>query len=490
VDAAGRTRAYVNQRPVAREALAELAGQLLEIHGQNDHQRLLDPSEQLRLLDEYGKLTEPLRAYRTARASWRECHARVVRIEGRAQERKRRLDSARGELAELRDLAPSSDEIQELLSERELLRHAAGLRGVLERAAGELAESDGALLERAAATLRELGEWNRRVSRLGRPVEALQTAVDGLADSARELRSLAESTEADPERLERIEARLAELERLARKHACGMEGLASLAENLRAEVAELEDEEHDSAGLLGRQSKLRADLLQSAAALRAARLALRSELVRAVQAVLAELGLDRARFDVRWFGRESRGEPAAGPGATLAPLELAAADHDDEALFGERGCERVEFLVSTNPGQPLLPLRQVASGGEMARIMLALRSVMAVGVSERTLVFDEIDANVGGRLGPVVARRLQALGKRHQVLCVTHLPAIAAAAERHMRVSKSSTAQRTQAQVDLLSGRARVSEIADMIAGGGDQATAQAEARRLMELAGRGEQAR
>jgi DNA repair protein RecN (Recombination protein N) len=462
----GKTRAYVDQRPVTRALLAELAPRLFEIHGQNDHQKLFEPAEQLRLLDAYGGLDGDVAAYREARVAWLELVDKARRLAAEQADRRDRLDLARFQRSEIEAAGLRPEEREELEPEREMLRHAENLKVGLANLVAELCENDDALVDRLRRAERFLSMWREQVGALAEPGEEVAQALVHLDEAARSLRSFVDRLEVDPERLDLIEGRLAEIERLERKYQLDPAELVERSRELAAEIERLEAEESSLAGLEGEITAARATLLEHGNALRRARKGLRAKLVRAVKKRLAELGLERADFDLR-LGQRGDDERHRS--------------HDaDRELFGERGMDRIEFLLAANPGEAMLRLRQCASGGEMARIMLALRSVLAERGQGRTLVFDEIDSGVGGRLGPVVGRRLQALGEHHQVLCVTHLPAIAAAASRHLAVRKTVAGGRTRAEVDELSGDARVEEVADMIAGGADQETARAEARRLL----------
>jgi DNA repair protein RecN (Recombination protein N) len=462
----GKTRAYVNQRPVTRALLAELAPRLFEIHGQNDHQRLFEPSEQLRLLDAYGGLDGEVATYRQARTAWLGLVEREQRLAAEQAVRRDRLDAARFQSSEIQAAGLRTGERGELEPEREMLRHAEHLKGGLSNLVEELSEREDALLDRLRRADRFLSLWREQVAALREPSEGLATALVHLEEAARALRSFTDRLEVDPERLDLVEGRLAELERLERKYQLDAAGLVARAGELAAEIERLEGLEASLEGLEDEIASARQTLLAAGRALRRARKALRPRLVRAVQQRLAELGLERAVFDLR-LGQRGDDEDHRSHAA-------------DRELFGDRGMDRIEFLLAANPGEPTARLRQCASGGEMARIRLALRSVLAERGPGRTLVFDEIDAGVGGRLGPTVGRHLQALGRQHQVLCVTHLPAIAAAASLHLAVRKSVAGGRTRAEVDELNGDARVEEVADMIAGGADQETARAEARRLL----------
>lgn len=473
----GKTRAYVNGRPVTRESLADLAPRLFEIHGQNDHQKLHDPSEQLRLLDGFGKLDKQVSQYRAAREAWSKLVEEALRLEREAGERRDRLDLARFQLSELVAADPDPDEKTRLAPERELLRHAAGMKAGLGELLGALADADDAALDRIRHAQRFLESWRGQVGALEAPCADLEAGHAHLDEAVRALRSLGDRLEIDPRRLEQVEERLAELERLERKYRTDAAGLIVKRRDLEAEIARLDQDEASQAGLAGAIGKARALVLEHGGELRRARKALREKLVKQVHKALKDLGLANARFDVKLGQRgEEEGLTAADP-SDRAVIEA------DQARFGERGMDRIEFLLAANPGEAPQKLRAVASGGETARIMLALRSVLADAGEPRSLLFDEIDSGVGGRLGPVVGAHLRKLGEHHQVLCVTHLPALAAMAARHLRVEKHVEGGRTRTRIEELSGERRVLEIADMIAGGGDQETARAEARRLMGLA-------
>ncbi len=474
----GRTKAYVNQRAVTRKLLQELAPRLVEIHGQNDHQRLFDPSEQLILLDHFGALGGKVLAYRQARARWHERVGRALRLKDEQEQRRDRLDLVRFQLSEIRAAAPDPDERSKLTPERELLRSAEGLKGGLANLVDELSESENALLDRLRRAERFVSMWREQVAALGEPADELSAACAHLEEAALTLRSFADRLEIDPARLEAVEERLDELERLEKKYERDSQGLGAMADELEREVEQLESEEKSLTGLSDEIADVRKELLERGCELRRGRKSARPRIVRSVHRALGRLGLPKAEFDLR-LGQ--RGEEAEHGHAGIDGLDRTVLEADSK-LFSERGIDRIEFLLAANPGESLLKLRQVASGGETARIMLALRSVLArQGPGrDRVLVFDEIDSGVGGRLGPAVGAHLRKLAQSHQILTVTHLPAIAAVADRHLRVSKLVQQGRTHTQVDELSGESRIDEVADMIAGGADHETARAEARRLL----------
>jgi DNA repair protein RecN (Recombination protein N) len=458
---AGRTRAHVDQRPVPLRTLRALAPLVLEIHGQNDHQRLLDPAEQLALLDAHGGLQRDVLRYREARDGWRDLSERLARLDAEAAERRDRLDLLRFQHGELTSAELSEGEHARLREERELLRGAADLRSELGGWAVQLVESDDALVDRLRAAVHAVERWRERLPSLEAPLEDLRSAEIHAGEAAAALASLVDGVTDDPARLEVVEERLAELERLEAKYGRDDVGLLALVGELETSLAELEAEDASHEKLGEEIAAALATLEEAAAGLGQARARVVPALVDGVLRTLASLGLEKARFDVHAAARE--GEP--------------------EARFGPRGGEDVEFLLAANPGEEPAPLRRVASGGEAARIMLALRTELQpkdVEASARTLVFDEIDSGVGGRLGPEVGEHLRRLARSAQVLCVTHIPAIAASADLHLCTTKTVRGGRTRTSIVPLSGEERVAEVADMIAGGSAHETARAEARRLL----------
>jgi DNA repair protein RecN (Recombination protein N) len=461
----GRSRAHVNHRPVTGKLLRELATQLVEIHGQHEHQRLFEPAEQLQLLDTFAGLGEALAGYRERRAAWLGLRERLEGREAEEQRRAERLDLIEFQLSELEALDLDAVQPEDLRSERELLRNAAELATALGGLVEGLAEQDGAALEIVQRAERVLDGWCARIPSMEEAAGCVREASAQLEAAAGLLRTLLDAAEPDPARLEELEEQLVQLERLARKHGVGLQGLAARRDALEEERARLQAERADSGALEEQEARARTSADQAAARLTKERMRHLKRLAEAVTRGLGELGLERARFEAQLTPHGS-GEEGGLEGS--------------RRRLGASGAEGVEFLLAANPGERMGPLRRVASGGEAARILLALRGALAVRQSTPTLVFDEVDAGVGGRLGPRVAAHLGALGAHHQVVVVTHLPSIAAAASRHLRVAKEVEGGRTRTGATALSGEARVAEVADMIAGGAEAATARAEARRLL----------
>lgn len=474
LSADGKTRAWINHRPATARVLRDLAGLLVEIHGQSEHQRLLDKSEQTRLLDAFGELDELRGAYVARRERWRALTDELAHFESAAAERRDRLDLLRFQARELGDAKLSIDEQRELLREREVQRHAIEIGTQLGGLLAELADSDHAAIDALKRARRTLEHWQAKVESLAPAASEMADALVHLEESVAMLARFLEGVEYSPERLEAVEARLYEIESLEKKYRTDAAGLIARAAEIARELDKASAQGDSFDELSTKVAAARRELDACAGELSRARRALRARLKKAVQESLAELGLARAEF-------EARVEPRAAPDleSPNVPAQTSSALSDARRL-GADGADDVEFLLCANPGEELQPLRRVASGGETARIMLALRSALAVRQTIPTLVFDEIDAGVGGRLGPKVGEHLRGLAQHHQVLCVTHLPAIAALAHRHLKVTKEVVGGRTRTIVKALEGEARVEEVADMIAGGAGQATARAEARRLM----------
>jgi DNA repair protein RecN (Recombination protein N) len=470
----GKTRAWVNHRPVTARVLRELAARLVEIHGQNEHQKLLESGEQTRLLDAFGALDELARAYRERRARWVELSTDLARFESADSTRRDRLDLLRFQSRELAEAKLSVDEHRELLREREVQRHANEIGADLGSVLAGIADSDGAALDALKRAQHALERWRAKVDGLATAANEMDEAVAHLDEAAVSLARFLEGVDHSPERLETIEARLYQIELLETKYRTDVAGLVARRAEIAQELDAFDSRDERLATLTGEIAAARDELEHAADALSRARRALRAKLQKAVERSLVDLGLERAEFEVRVEPR--RAPDLHSPNAPdRATRELA-----DARRFAADGADDVEFLLSANPGEERQPLRSVASGGETARIMLALRTALAVRQTIPTLVFDEIDSGVGGRLGPKVGEHLRGLASRHQVLCVTHLPAIAALAQRHFKVTKDVVGERTRIAVSRLTGDARVEEVADMIAGGADQATARAEARRLL----------
>jgi DNA repair protein RecN (Recombination protein N) len=456
--ASGRTFCRVNGRPVLLGVLQEIGHRLIDIHGQSEHLSLLRVREHLELLDRYGG-TMALRAQVAQRVTALESVRQALR---QSDEERRRLTREaallRHEVTEIEGVAPVPGEEQELLLQRDRLRNAERLRtlalGAYAALQGGDADATAALdaLGTAAAAAAELAALDPGANAHR---EALEGALALVQESARELRRYAEEAEDDPEQLATVDERLHLLRELCRKYGGSVETILSYAQEARAQLDRLEHHEEHVAELQAREAELLAQLGELTARLSAERQAHAVTLAAAVERELADLRLAGARFQVAFAHAESSdGVPFDG--------RRRACDRT--------GIDRVEFLLAANAGEELRPLARVASGGEIARILLALKTILA-GVDMRpTLIFDEVDVGVGGRLGQVLGEKLWQLAARHQILCVTHLPQLAAFGDQHFLVTKKEAGGRTETAVRALGAKDRAGELAAMLGAAGDAA--------------------
>jgi DNA repair protein RecN (Recombination protein N) len=447
----GRTSAYVQGRSASASDLRALGTRLLAFFGQHEHRKLVLGSSQLDILDGFaGSEHLELRdRYRRAHRAVREAERELAELSDREGTRERDLDLMRFELAEIEAAAPDAAERDELVAERDRLRHAEDLRsaaaGGLDAIAGPDEDGTGAAGALAAAEGRLAGVAGVDATLDTLTARLAEAALD-LADVASELRAYAEGIEAEPGRLEAVEERLASIERLERKHGGTIDAVLEHGERCRLEIARLEGA-GELAGELGeRLEAARIDRAELGAELTRSREEAAPRLEKAVAAALSGLSMDGAR------------------------LEVALAPASEEDGFGASGAETVELRIATNPGMPVSPLRDAASGGELSRVMLALAGLSAEG-QDATRVFDEIDSGVGGATARAVGERLRDLARTSQVLCITHLPQVASLASTHFRISKRVAGGVTTASVEAVAGDELVGEIVRMLGSeAGDEA--------------------
>jgi DNA repair protein RecN (Recombination protein N) len=444
----GRSRAWLGADLVPLAALGELLGDAIEVSSQHASQALLRPEQQGRLLDAFAGATALREAVASGVAGLRERDREIAALRAAADERARRVDYLSFQLRELDDARLDPAEAAAVEAEHRRLANAEALRAqtgaAAARLSGDPAQPDVAgaadLVHGAARTLGEVARLDPGLAPLA---ERLAAAHAELADLASDLERYAARCDADPGRLAELDARLAELEKVKRKHGGSIEAALERRDGIAAELASLGASDERLGKLEAERAGELARLAEDAAALTRERARAAAELGRAARAAMRELALPEARF-----------EAALVPEAPPPGLPCGAG-----------GAESVELRFGANPGEPLRPLRNVASGGELSRVYLALRDVLRGAGAGRVLVFDEVDAGVGGAVAERVGARLAALSGRHQILCITHLPQIAAHADRHFRVVKGSQAGRTRTAVQLLDAEGRVQEIARMAGG-------------------------
>lgn len=473
----GRSRAFVDGALVTAAALRDLSLQLVELHGQHEHQTLLDPATHLPFLDGYAAL-DPL-VGRTA-AAWsdvRQLREALDRARMDARERAARLELVAFQLGEIEKAAPRPGEDEELAATRHVLANAERIVRLCEESYAALYEDDGAVLAGLGSVWKRIGELAVVEPQFTPYLEARDGIKSQLEDLAFFLRRYADGVDAAPERLQQVEDRLVLLERLKRKYGPTLQDVIARGEALARE-RDLLTGATGSAADLERQLAVATDAyLEHAHDLSRRRRAAAAGFSRALEGSLAKLAMERARFEVRFNDGE------------LPP-----------EAWAERGIDRAEFYLSPNPGEELRPLARIVSGGELSRVMLALKTIdlgrpgdrpPRAGASDReaggetrpTLVFDEVDAGIGGRVADVVGMHLQQLGERFQVLCVTHLPQIAARAGTHFRIEKRIRGGRTVTSVERLGTDGRVAELARMMGGAAATETVRAGARELLAAA-------
>lgn len=457
--ATGKSRAYVNGSPATVGLLRDLAPHFGDIHGQHEQQTLLSPAMQLDMLDAFAGTGAAVEALRAVYQRWREAGAALERLQGDEQERLRRADLLRYQADEIREAELRPGEDDELDRERTRLAHMERLQRGSAEAYDLLYDSNSSVsaqLKTAAASLSSIGSYDEAFEGFA---ERLQDARNAVDDVALELRDHLGTLEAQPARQDAIEERLAQLEQLKRKYGSTLEEVLAFGARAEEELAALEGSEIEIERLQGELAAAATEYEAGAQALSGERRAAAARLSARAKEELRDLALARAR------------------------LEIALAGLD---AWGPRGADRASFLFSANSDQPPRPLGQVASGGELSRVALALKTCLEPearpGAYCRALVFDEIDTGVGGSVADAIGRRLKQLAQGNQLLCVTHLPQIARFADAHFHVAKTETEDRTNATVDELSEAQRIDELARMLSGAEITSAALANARQLLNL--------
>lgn len=450
-------------------ALAEIGGELVEICSQHEHHSLTHVTHHLELLDAYAELDAPLADYAEHYRRWRTLAERIADIRNRETERLQRADYLRFQIEEIERVSPETGEYEQLRGRLSVLRQAHELAGFAGATQAQLYDNDdavtaqlGALIDRA----RRLPPGLAALTDIHEQLEAAKIACEEAASAAARL---IDELEFGPGELEQVHERLHELERLRRKHGCEVDELVDRLDIMRDELASLEQAEDELADLESRELELWQACRTRADALHDARAAAADGLARAIEAELEALHIPAARLAVE-----------------LLPLDLPD-DHSPDTAddrgprLGARGRDRAELRFSANPGEPLAPLTKVASGGELSRVLLAVKSVLSTQQRVATYVFDEVDAGVGGAVAEAIGLRLRRAAASNQVLCITHLPQIAAYADAHFRVHKQVIDGRTVTRVERLDDEARVEELARMLGGKKVSRSAREHARELLE---------
>jgi DNA repair protein RecN (Recombination protein N) len=457
VTAQGRSRAFVNGSLVTAGALRVFSDRLVELHGQHEHQILMDPESHLTLLDTYAGLENDLAGVGEAFSKLQALKTELRALQLDERQKAARVDLLTFQRDEIARARIQPDEDEELTATRQVLANAEKLQRLSGEAYAALYESDGAVLGALTAIWRRLGDLAALDPRVAPYLETRETIKSQLEDLAFFLRGYADDIDASPARLQEVEDRLVLLERLKRKYGPTLSDVIAHHDTAVQDLEGLAGLDARAEAVAGEVTAAGAQYLDRARALSAARRTAADRFASALEGSLSELAMGRTQFAVRF-----EPPPATEDGWTAA------------------GFDRAEFLVSPNPGEELRPLARIASGGELSRVMLALRSLSVTAGTGPALVFDEVDAGIGGRAADDVGRKLQKLGRDAQVLCITHLPQIAACAGAHYQVSKNVREGRTVTAVHRLAERERAEELARMMAGGTVTESVLASARELL----------
>jgi DNA repair protein RecN (Recombination protein N) len=454
----GRGRAFVNDQPTSVALLRRLGDTLVEIQGQMEQHGLLDMATHRTALDAFAGLEKQADAVRAAWQAWRAAEQARADAEQAAAAARRDEDFLRHSVKELETLAPKPDDEEKLAADRQLLRAGSALGEAVAQALGELEQGKGAVA--ALRTAHRLIERNadKAAGRLDAALAGLEKALSETTEAQAQLEAARDALEFDPNRLEKIEERLFGLRAAARKHNVTVSELAGLAERMTAQLAALDDGEAGLKKLAAAAKAARAAYVAAAETQAVARRKGAARLDKAVAAELGPLKLEKAKFVTE-----------------LTPL--------GEADWSEAGTDRVQFTVATNPGTPPAPIAKIASGGELSRFLLALKVCLAKVGDAPTIVFDEVDSGIGGATAAAVGVRLKRLAREVQVLVVTHSPQVAAVADRHWLIRKTTTKNAASTDVLSLDAKGRREEIARMLSGAEVTAEARAAADRLLAAA-------
>jgi DNA repair protein RecN (Recombination protein N) len=437
----GKSKAYLNDRLTSAASLRGLAELLIEVHGQHQGTLLTQPNRQRLLLDEYAGLVGDVAAFRALYGRRQSLRVELDSLVAGEREKAQRLDllqHQRGEIAAARLI---EGEEEELIQERTILAHAEKLHAAAHLGYEGLYGEEGSVAGRIAAILSRLREAQAIDPRLKEVVDACEAGIASVEDAAHQLRDYRERVAFDPERLEQVEARLHEIGKLKRKYGASIAEILKFAASAEEELQRLMRSEERGQEVERELASVESLLQQQAAALTEKRAAAAGRLAGAVGQELQALKMEKAAFEVQVTPR---------PGAGGSRLEASGADE-------------VEFLIAPNPGEELKPLSRIASGGELSRVMLAVKAILATSDRIPTLIFDEVDVGIGGGMAEVVGQKLWLTARERQVLSITHLPQIAALADRHLSISKRVKGSRTETAVRALDGEERIREIARML---------------------------
>jgi DNA repair protein RecN (Recombination protein N) len=437
----GPSKAFINGKPAPIQSLRELGEMLVDLHGQHEHQSLLRREAQRDLLDAYAQTTTLVANVNQAYTKWKQCQQELEQLSQAKNDREDRLELLRYQVEELESVNLEENELTELENEHKRLANASKIiesgERLLNRLSGDESSVVGQQLQQSCAEINQLTESDPTLQGIA---EFLENAAIQVSEATGELRQYLDSLELDPQRLEWVEQRLGNIQDLSRKHGVKPNSLFTVLPTLIEELKQLESAEVRADQVVQDVEKALIVYTKSAARLSKQRKIAATKLANTVTQSMQTLGMDGGSFSINLETLDSQ---------TPQP----------------QGLERVEFLVSANPGQPLKPLSKVASGGELSRISLAIQVITAENSRIPTLIFDEVDVGIGGKIAEIVGHLLRTLTEHRQVICVTHLPQVAALGHQHLQVSKTSDTDTTISQINHLKEEERIDELARMLGG-------------------------
>lgn len=437
----GRSKGYINGQPQPLAALRELGEMLVDIHGQHAHQALLRRDQQRDTLDQFAGNQKLLSQLNKIYHQWSHLKKELDSLRQGKQERESKLELLRYQVTELEVLNPQADELQQLDQAHQRLAHASRLLESSQQALHQLHDSDeGALISQLQRVTREISELQSVDSKLAPICELLEGANIQLDEAITELRHYQESVEVDPQQLQQVEQRLAELHDMARKHHCKPEQLAELQQDIIQQLHDIENADVKYGSIEEEIATVAQRYTTQASKLSNSRKKSSKKLEKSVTENLQRLSMTGSRFEI-----------------AMTPI--------NEGEFSAHGIEKIDFLICTNPGQPAQPMNKIASGGELSRISLAIQVVTSQVHGIPTVIFDEVDVGIGGGTAEIVGQMLRSLGEHSQVLCVTHQPQVAAQGHQHLQIRKQAKKDSTTTSIIELKTEERVEELARMLGG-------------------------
>lgn len=440
ITAQGKSRAWINGSPANLTQLRELGEQLVDIHGQHEHQSLMKKDAQRQMLDTFADNDTLLDNTHNAWQVWKKLHERVTALSSQNQQHQERLDLLRFQAQELEALALQASEPEQLDEEHNRLANAEQLRTTAAQGYAQLYDDEPSLHSTLGRLIHDLEQQVQVDPRLRPALELLSSAQIQVQEASTELRDYADNLDIDPERLQWVENRIADIRNLARKYRIEPQKLPDRLTSIQQELEQLGGNDYDPDALEKQLQETTDTYRNHAAVLSKARMQAARQLSDGVSSAMQQLGMQGGQFAI-------------------------AVVQDPEASFQAIGMDNIEFMVSANPGQPLKPLVKVASGGELSRISLAIQMIAAQKITLPALIFDEVDTGIGGGIAEVVGKQLRTLGTNRQVLCVTHLPQVASQAHQQYKVTKIKGKEYTSTGIMHLTQAERVEEIARMIGG-------------------------